>query len=230
LRGFWGFRHIVEQLVGTQPPLDDVPGKISKLPTIPPVRFIRTVADPYVQALVNDFSTSPFDTSVKEYSVPECFLDPLRDPAQRPAVVLYLGHQIIEGPAEAPETSLLAADKSILLRLSDITHEILKPGKWSSPRSIVILLGCATGSDRMDTGIGLSGGLLNLGAGGVVATECIVFTDIVARMARDLTRELLSGKSMGDSMKNCTWALAQEGCPMGLVFTYLGPAEAALPK
>ena len=34
---------------------------------------------------------------------------------------------------------------------------------------------------------------------------------------------------MGDALHEVTWQLADEGCPMGLAFTYLGPIKAGLP-
>lgn len=230
LRGFWGFRHVIEQLVGTQAPLDDVPGKIAGSPTAPTMGFIRTIDDDWVGTLSSEFKKAPYAPSVVEYPVPKRFLELLRKKDERPALVLYVGHQAMSESPNAPEPYLLAEDDTPLLQLSDFTEEWMSNEGWSTPRSLVMMMGCGTGTSRVDTGISLSGALLNLGAVGVLGTECTVYTDIVSRMARDLSQELLQGENMGEAMQHCVWRLAQEGCPMGLVFTYLGPAEAGLPK
>ena len=108
-------------------------------------------------------------------------------------------------------------------------REIEADRVWAVPKSLVLLLGCATGASRVDTGISLAGSLLNLGAVGVLGTECTVYTDFVARVARDLQLALFTPKPMGEALHEVIWRLAVEGCPVGLVFTYIGPVEAELP-
>jgi hypothetical protein len=227
LRGFWGFRHTVEQLVGTLDPLDET-GGISPQPTKPVMGFVRTLSDAYTDTLSDLFKVQ--GAEILEYPDPQSFVDLFEQEATRPALVMYVGHQDVEGPAQAPTPKLLTYASGTLLRLRDVRKRLDAKKIWNVPRSLVLLLGCATGAERVDAGIGLAGALLELGAIGVLGTECTVYTDLVARVARDLRLALFAGAPMGKALHDVVQQLADEGCPMGLAFTYLGPIKAGLPK
>lgn len=92
------------------------------------------------------------------------------------------------------------------------------------------MLACGSGTGRVDTGTSLATALLQLGAAGVLATECTVRTGIVSRLARDLTSRLVAHEKMGFAMRETIFKLAVEGCPLGLAFTYLGSVDAGLPQ
>ena len=97
------------------------------------------------------------------------------------------------------------------------------------PRSLVLLLACDSGTTRVDTGVGFAGAMLKLGAIGVVGTECSVYTSLVAKYASELVSRLASGMPMGKAIHKTNWAVAEQGCPLSLAFTYLGTIEARLP-
>lgn len=226
LRGFWGFRHLVEQLAGAKGQSDDA-WRIASHPTEPTMGFFRTLDDSFTQALSALFKN--IGKRVLEYEDPRSFVDLLEDPATRPSLVMYVGHQDVEGPKGAPAPKLLTVDNQSLLRLSDVRNKLEAKSTWEQPRSLVLLLGCSTGAARVDTGIGLAGALLNLGAVGVLGTECTVYSDLVVRVARDLRQALFDGEEIGKALHDVIWQLAREGFPMGLVFTYVGPIKAQLP-
>jgi len=105
------------------------------------------------------------------------------------------------------------------------------PAPWEKgPRSLILLLACGVGGERVDTGTSIAASFLQLGAVGVLATECTIYTGIAARMARDLASALTRGDEVGEALRSTISQLAATGCPLGLAFTYLGPAEARLPK
>jgi hypothetical protein len=229
LRGFWGFRHVIEQLSAAPPPNTSVPGFIAPSATTPTLGMVRTVSDTYTEAVPGLLpTTAVFSTA--EYSDTQPLLDALRSPAHRPALVLYIGHQVNAGSEDVPRAELRSSTKLAILRLDDIVKELRKKQIWTSPRPLVLVMGCGTGTTRVDTGISLSGGLVKLGAIGVLGTECTVATPIVAHVATDLVKKLAQGKDIGTAMKETIWQLAQQGCPLGLAFTYMGRVEAKLPS
>src|SRR5262249_49379851 len=116
-----------------------------------------------------------------------------------------------------------------LFEITDVDDERRNKRSWTIPRSLVLVLGCETGAAKADTGFGLAAALMNLGAAGVIGTECPVHTDMVARIARDLRSVLFNRTRVGEALKQVMWDLAREGCPTGLVFNYVGPVEARLP-
>ena len=228
LRGFWGFRHVVEQLVDGLPPLDDVPGRISASPVATALGLINTYPDAFTDGLIQTLkATAGLPSEV--FVNPKAVLPLLRDDLKRPAILMYVGHQINAGSDDAPEPEFRGVDDMPILRLADVSAERLNYGPWKAPRSLLMLLGCATGNTRVDTGISLAGALLRLGAVGVVGTECTVYTPVVAHLARQIFARLAKREQIGKALSEAIWKLADDGCPMGLIFTYIGSAEAHLP-
>jgi hypothetical protein len=229
LRGFWGLRHVVEQLSASPPPDAGIPGLIAPSATMPTLGMVRTVADAYTDALPGLFPAAP-TFSTTPYPETQLLLDVLRSPAHRPALFLYVGHQVNAGSEDVPRPELRSSADLAILRLDDIVRELRRKQVWTSPRPLVFVMGCGTGTTRVDTGISLSGGLLKLGAIGVLGTECTVSTPIVAHIATELVNKLANGRNIGTALKETIWQLAQQGCPVGLAFTYMGRVEAKLPS
>lgn len=228
LRGFWGFRHIVEQLAPAPPPDRDIPGLIAKARTSPTLGMLRTISDQFVDALPTALSLPPVCTLVDYPDSDRALFDIMKEHGGRPSIVLYVGHQS-GGGEQPPDPMLISSKKFPMLRLSHISREVRDGPPWEEPRSLVLLMGCSTATTRVDTGFSLAAALLQLGAIGVVGTECDVATAIASRVARDLVTELASNKTMGAAFKETIWNLAQQGCPVGLAFSYIGPVDARLP-
>jgi len=230
LRGFWGFRFLVEQRCDGPPPLDGPPGKIADSRATPALRAVIAVKDDFVDAWIEALKGNSQPTHVVE-GPPVDFLAALRTPGTRSPLVVYIGHHGDAGVPDLPAPQLELEDGTPILDLDDFTRELQLGHKdWeAAPRSLILLLACGSGTDRVDTGTSLAAALLNLGAVGVLATECTVLTGIVSRVARDLTSRLAQGQHMGAAMRETIFELAVEGCPLGLAFTYLGTADAHLP-
>jgi len=229
VRGFWGVRHIVEQLCKARQHLDGKPGKIATAPTVPTVCVIPFVTDPFVDGLISKIRGLNQDHQIHN-PLPKMFPDSTRDIGSRPALVVFVGHmeeEVTNYGLRRPR--LLHAGKPVLT-LADIVSEIRKYGEWDTPRSLILLMACGSAASRVDTGTSLAAALLQLGAVGILGAECTVFTGMASRVAADVTRWLFQGSTMGDAMRKTVANLAAEGCPLGLAFTYLGSADAVLPK
>lgn len=229
LRGFWGFRHVIEQLAPTRPPDRDTPGLIAKTRTSYTLGMLRTISDEFVDALPH---TMPGLPSFTWFDYPDCsrpLFDIMKEKGDRPSIVLYVGHQS-RGSTQFAEPILVSSGKFPMLQLSDIAKQVLKRASWTEPRSLVLLMGCGTATTRVDTGLSFATAFLQLGAIGVLGTECDIATSIAARVARDVVTALASAKTMGVALKETIWNLAQQGCPVGLAFSYIGPVDVRLPR
>lgn len=228
LRGFWGFRHIIEQLAPAPPPDRDIPGLIATKRISPTLGMLRTISDQFVDVLPKILPTPPAFTRVDYPDSARSLFEIIEEQGDRPSIVLYVGHQ--RGGGEPPSDPMLISSKDFpMLRLADISRKVRDGAPWEEPRSLVLLMGCGTATTRVDTGFSLAAALLQLGAIGVVGTECDVATGIASRVARDLVTALASNKTMGVAFKETIWNLAQQGCPVGLAFSYVGPVDAGLP-
>lgn len=228
LRGFWGFRHIIEQLAPAPPPDREIPGFIAKARSSPTLGMLRTISDPFVDALPKAMPAPPLFTRVDYPDSARALFEIIKEQGGRPSIVLYVGHQS-GGGEQSSDPMLISSANFPMLRLSDISKEVRDEAPWEEPRSLVLLMGCGTATTRVDTGFSLAAALLQLGAIGVVGTECDVATPIASRVARDLVTALASDKTMGVAFKETIWNLAQQGCPVGLAFSYVGPVDAKLP-
>jgi len=227
VRGFWGVRHIVEQLCQAPPHLDGEPGKIATAPTVPTVSVIPCVTDLFVKGLIAKIHEIKTPYEIHD-PPPGKFLDSTRDKGKRPALVVFIGHMEEVTKSRRLSPRLVHAGNS-LLTLDDIVVEIDTNGEWDTPRSLILLMACGSAASRVDTGTSLAAALLQLGAVGILGAECTVFTGMASRVAADVTRWLFQGSTMGDAMRMTVANLAAEGCPLGLAFTYLGSADAVLP-
>jgi hypothetical protein len=228
LRGFWGFRFVVEQLCDGPDALDDSPGKIANNLSTPALRAVIAVKDDFVDAWTAAMKGKS-KPSFEMQAAPTDFLASLRAPQNRPPLVIYIGHQADDGTPSMPNPQLVLQDGTTILDISLCNREFGDKNWLDAPRSLILLLACGSGTQRVDTGTSLAAALLRLGVVGVLATECTVLTGIVARIAQDLSNRLALGEKMGTAMRETIFELAVEGCPLGLAFTYLGTADARLP-
>lgn len=229
MRGLWGYRNVIEQLADTPTIVDGAIGKIADTPTAPTVGLLRTVADSWANGLSALLSANK-GVTVMDYPPLNGMMPMLGVDNARPALLVYVGHQINKGSDEAPEPRLVRPpDDFPVLELNDLAFEIREKKNWKAPRSLVLLLACDSGTTRVDTGVGFAGAMLKLGAIGVVGTECSVYTSLVAKYANELVSRLASNMTIGRAIHETNWALAEQGCPLSLAFTYLGTIEARLP-
>ena len=228
LRGFWGIRHVIEQRCSTAFSATGDPGVISEHPTQPAICVVPGYPDAFVKSYI-DAVPAALSKRVLD-PVPDDLLSVLREPGTRPELIVYVGHMEEASVYGIPTPQLVNLEGDAILSRSDITEEMLQETTWDQPKSLVLLMACGSGVSRVDLGTGLAASLLQLGAEGVLGAECRVYTGIASRVARDITQRLARNEPMGESVRATIAALAAEGCPVGLAFTYLGPAELRLPQ
>ncbi|MDO9074130.1 MAG: hypothetical protein Q7U73_12785 [Rubrivivax sp.] len=235
LRGFWGFRHYIEQLCGVRGSDPDSARIIANKPTSPSLAFVQGVDDEFSNRLAELLTTEV--PASKHVSTPVSLLKQYASPDSRPAVILFVGHLEEDDAADAGTAKLVNRDNTTFLSVGEIGWELRQQKFWTEPRSLVLLMACGSGRQAPDAGVGLSGALVRLNAMGVLGTECRVATGIASRMARDVLlklndvgiAEVEQRKTIGVALREAVWDLALEGCPLGLAFTYVGSIEATLP-
>jgi len=170
--------------------------------------------------------------------MPSRFLELYGGAVSRPSVIVVLAHLEQKDVEDAATARLVNEDNSTLLSVHQLGSDLRNLEKhWVQPRSLVFLLACGSGQQSPVTGVGLAGALVRLKATGVIGTECAVYTGIASRIAKDVLERMkappstpdLEGESVGDALRKAVRALALEGCPLGLAFTYVGSIDARLP-
>lgn len=225
LNGFWGLRHVLEQLHNSAAPKTDEPQAPSPQPPAATTRILHAVHDEYIATALRALVRPGIEHGAAG-ALP--LLPPLRHAHMRPSLLIYIGHASKNRQGCFIRTELLV-DGTVVLSKRMIGEEIQSPGPWEAPQPLIFLFACGSNTTGVDTGPGLGSSLLACGAAGVVGTECVVGTPLVARVMHDLTTRLLAGSSMGNAMRETLRELAYEGCPLGLAFTYLGPSDLRLP-
>lgn len=222
IRGFWGMRHVIEQLV-------DAPATSEESPPVLGRRslgvglfqgFDSAYFKDWPQGLAKDASVA---VSVRDADAE--LLGQLADSPSRPPVVLVVAHHENQGSDDLPRPHVLARSAAAGSILSEGSFSRAGVLPWPPPRTLVLLLACGSGQTRVDTGASLASLLLRHGAIGVVCTECTVYASLIARFARDFLKKFAAGRPVGEAVREINHELAVEGCPLGLVYSYLGRTQ-----
>jgi hypothetical protein len=231
IRGFWGVRHRVEQLVWPGGEPRDAPELIGPPRPATTVGFLRPVSDDYVEALATHLNGSPQGFWM-EYPHGAGWLSLLHPGEKRPAIIAVVSHLEDVASASGIRLPRMQLDGTgAWLENPHFVAEIKAKRSWKKPQQpLVLLMACSGGFTRLETATTFAGNFLRLGAAGTVASDCTVFTGLAARFARDLIEALAADLPMGEAMRRCTEELAREGCPLGFVFTYLGSADLQLAR
>lgn len=225
VRGFWGVRHYVEELIGK--------GSNPK-PKIPKIASgaVRIVADASLgpsTTLIQNLNTSLGETQVVDGPLdPDQLLDLLwAEPPQRPSILIVLGHlamRPVDGEPEGPRIELVQNSKW-LLRRKIAEHYMKCPAAWGEPRSLVLLMACESAATEVATVNDFVTAWNTAGAGAIIGTECIVGAALAASLAEKVTRDLWNNKSLGEAMTNFRRASVTSGNPLGLVFHAVGDVD-----
>ena len=224
VRGFWGVRHYVEEMIGkgtnTNP-------KISKTAS----GAVRIVADTTLvpsTTLITNLSASLGSTVVSGPLDPDKLLDLLwANPPQRPSILVVLGHlakRSIKGEPDGARIVLVPNSKW-LLRQKIAERYTKDPIGWRQPRSIVLLMACESAATEVATVNDFVTAWNAAGAGAIVGTECVVGADLAASLAESVTTDLWNGKTLGEAMTNFRRGVLTRGNPLGLVFHAIGDVD-----
>lgn len=220
VRGFWGVRHRVEQLMFKH----RVPPRLEK-PTHAKVLFAQGYTDNYTNGLKSDLrkdiGTGLFNT------LRDDLLDKIWDRQSGPTIVVVIGHvetkKII---GEPPGPRVVVVPGQQWLRDRDVRTRRRSNNVIGPPQPIILLLGCGTAAVEMNTLNSLFTSFVSAGAAAIVGTECLVFTDLASLFAHDVTITMIrDGESFGDALRLFRRTLLEKGNPLGFVFTAFGDAD-----
>ena len=147
----------------------------------------------------------------------------------RPGICIVLGHMAtatVQGEPIGPRIVLLPGRR--FLQDKKIIDFRRTHGRWTEPRSVVMVLACTAGTTQPATVTDFMLAFHNAGAGAVVGTECTVFSGLLARFATEVTGALVGGASLGAAMTGFRRRLIREKNPLGFVFNAIGNADLTL--
>ncbi|HEX7167896.1 MAG TPA: CHAT domain-containing protein [Acidimicrobiales bacterium] len=224
--GFWGVRHRVEELLAEARSLD----AIDHVPRRPPVvSFALGVPDAPVVALPAALQAVVGAGAVSTLTAGDDLLDSLFDEAQRPSVLVVIGHhetKQIQG--EPDESRIVTGTSDRWLMASRITRRAVDDGNWTPPNSVVLLLSCGSVAVEPVELTSFLAALHGAGAVGVVGTECNIYASDAASFATELIGALAANDSFAVAVRKARRSMVMKGDPVGFAFSAFGPADTAL--
>ena len=236
MRGFWGIRLIIEELVA-QANADDYVSRVAPAPNGPSVMStVGAAGDAWADDMVSRLTAALGTQHFEDFDEQHSLLERMWDPEQRPAVLVVVGHLTntrVSSEPDRPRIYVRALERFLdtdgIREAKRRAGRSGREGRWTPPtRSIILLLGCDTGRSGLGEVHSFVTGLSSAGAATVVATE----EKIDTRLAGDLAQTVvprLGTMGAGDAVRSWRLRLMQQGNPLGLVVTCFGSAGAYVP-
>jgi hypothetical protein len=228
VRGFWGVRHLVEELLEQQRNASQTVTK----PTSDVIRVIASTVLPQGQTLQTNLNTTCgagvlASGPAQEYKL----LDLLwQDPPVRPAVLIVLGHletTQIAGQPDTPRVELQPSSEWLTLKhLLDRATQAAD--QWDDPRTIVIFAPCEGAAIDEDTLNSFVTALNTAGAGAIIGMQSVVGGDQAAEFAEKLTLSLWTSNSLGEAMQKVRSETIRSGDPAGFLLQSFGDVDLKL--
>jgi hypothetical protein len=226
IRGFWGTRYVVEQLIRPGRPGAATLGPACRDPAI----CVATDEGDRPSRELLERLRGEVGAAVAA-SAPGDLMDALWVPDRRPVALIVLGHLETKDVAGEPRGPRIRVGPGVFLTIRDVEANLVSRLGWQGvPRSAVFVMGCATAGIDVSTLNDFSVALWQAGATAVVGTECIAFSDLLAHFAREVTAALWSGRRLGAAVREARIALLRAGNPLGFIFTAFGDADLVLAK
>jgi hypothetical protein len=236
VRGFWGARHRVEELIGDGPAGDAVK-TISRPQGAEPVRMAidYTVpgADNLREHLIGELGNAVALGPIASQDLIQLLWE---KPPKRPAVLLILGHLETGAPQfrnEPKGERIVLEPQKSWLSLQSISNQFIHvDGKaWDQPRPLVLLMACGSATTNVAKVNDFVLALNAAGAGAIVGTECVVFSDFACEFSQYLTLRLWKRNggsqpvSLGEAMTAFRVKKLESGDPRAFVFRSIGDAD-----
>jgi hypothetical protein len=230
--GFWGVRHRLEQLIQQGDSLQNAVSEVEVSPNHSGVCLALNLDDAPSQDLATGLQTD-IQNALLRLQPKNNLLDLLWQPAQRPAMLIVLGHmeteKLPDEPEAVPRIMLMRADEwtdpipipdEKWLYAASITDRRIADGRWrDQPRTLVLLLACDSAATKISTLNNMVTSLNAAGAAAIIGTECTIFSGLAARFAREVTLDLWKkAKPLGEAVQAFNQRLMLAGNP--LVFAY----------
>lgn len=237
VRGFWGVRHAIEEFVSADGG-DPLHSEIAESPAAPadgPI-VLCTIADRVpspdsaLTALREAYGLDGGvvdERVVRDATERDSLLEFLSDEARRPAALIIVGHLEIDENDQEPRGPRVHLSTSERFLHKESFDPLMEP--WPNPhRTVVFLLACEAGADKVGSLPSFVHDLLTAGAAAVVAAE----TEIDVQMAIDLISALLPAMvecSLGAAMRSWRRNCIARTDPSGLLFNAFGNSGVRLP-
>lgn len=238
VRGFWGARHRVEELIGGGPAGDGVktiPRPQGAEPIRMAIDYTVPGADDLRKHLISELGDAVAPGPIASQDLIQLLWE---KPPKRPAVLLILGH-LETGAPQFPnepngERIVLEPQKSWLSEQSISTQFIHVAEAWDQPRPLVLLMACGSATTDVAKVNDFVLALNAAGAGAIVGTECVVFSDFACEFSQYLTLRLWKRNggsqlvSLGEAMTAFRVKKLESGDPRAFVFRSIGDADLTL--
>jgi hypothetical protein len=226
--GFWGMRHQVEQLLHT-PRQQETPVRRVHPVRAGAVRVAVGLEGGPSATLGAELAARLGATLVKPIEPAEDLLAGLWSDADRPAILVILGHYETRDLPEQPKGARITLPGKRWLQAPMITQRIRdeQNRKWTEPHPIVILAACESAAADLGTIASFVNALANARAAAVVGTETTIFEKLACRLGVDLADAILRSVPFGMAVLQFRRDLVREFNPLGLVITPYGDADLA---
>jgi hypothetical protein len=190
VRGFWGFRHIIEERLSNAPPESgpaqpdlSTPGTVVLAidETEPATETLRTK----LGALL-DREVGVLEGGKKK------LLDGLWHIDPPTGLAILLGHFHVRDSAAPDESYLQLAPEDRVTANDIVRSKFDHHGPVPPPGPLVMLLGCKTASADLSQLVEHVGALLNSGSRAVVGTTSSLTTQMVCEFAADVLNEMIT--------------------------------------
>ena len=224
LKGFWGFRHFVEELVAGS---DTEQNETSKIFCASNKLAIGLAVDLESKNLVDKLNQSVGPDLWKEFPIPgESIIDTIWKDNFRPPILIVLGHLQTtkkSGEPEAPRIKLRPADQWLLAdSISDRAQDV---SRWQAPHSLVLLMACGSGATELETINNFVLAFQDAGAKAVIGTETLLTQKLAERFAGDVAVSVWHGMKLGQALTEVRRNLLYGGNPLAFNFTAIGDAD-----
>jgi len=229
IRGFWGYRHRIQELIGNRKPEDRV-DHVGRKKAPGSLQFLAGISDQYakdieqmIKGLEGSDKIQPTDSTA--------LLDALWDNARRPAVLVVLGHlfhKAEEREPIGPRIPLPAAQAPTQdwLLSRDILEYLDDHPPWQDPNTVVVLLTCESAATTPETLTDFVIAFNRARAGAIIGTECLALSDCMARFSKAFFPLVWEGSmSLGEAMTKVRRTLLEQGYPLAFVFSCIGRAD-----
>jgi hypothetical protein len=231
IRGFWGYRHQIEELIGGSTPREWV----SRIKRTGSRSALRCVVDESLDSggqlnkllELHGADRSPVASS-------DALLATLSDVASRPALLMLFAHlhqcESDDLPA-GPRIPLPQTQPPQQLWCDDILDHLDKHPPWIDPSALVLLLTCNSAATSPETLTDFVIALNRAQAGAIVGTECLALSDAALRFA-DAFLSLVwqRERPLGEAMMEARRHFLRQGNPLAFAFSCIGRADLRVEK
>lgn len=230
VRGFWGYRHQVEEMIGTNGARRI--STVEHAAASPVLGYLISTKDVCTEKLIQNLDRRLGDNAAS-LGPAAGFLDKLAEGGTRPPIVMLLGHLEQSGDS-GPVGPRLVLERnngspSAWLVGRELANRF-RDSPWQQPHAIVMLMACESAATGPETLYDFVMALHRARAGAIVGVECRAFSGLLSAFGEDVTLALCNQTPLGQAMLDFRRKMLQRGDPLGFIFTGIGCADVQLKR